>query len=954
MKKILIYLMMAWWVFPGSLSAAKIAVFGPQTYVRTTGAPDQYAEVFDTTALEGILTIRNGEATGSHRITSAIITLNDQQIFSPKDFKQHDHLLEAPIPIQETNQLDIELRSKPGEYLTIEITPTVQPPVITSSPVVTGTEGTPYLYDVEAMDPDDDVLQYSLVKCPGGMTINNTSGLMEWLPTREQVGEHEITIEVADTDGLSATQTYIVSVISANHAPILTPVENCMMDEDSTLEVGVSATDEDGDELAFTVTGLPSFGAFTDNGDGTGAISFAPGPDTIGRYAICVVVSDRIESVSDFFILTVDQTGLLGTYYNHSQGHPDMQVWNGGRNMVESMLTDNAPTLNVSGQSSYNQFDWWDEEYQVFQRLDSKTDLQNAFGAGRRWFPVNTGLSGDPYHFAVHWQGRFYVDEDKTYTYKMGSDDDAWVYIDNQLTLDLGGIHALSWTSDNVPLTKGFHDIDIFFAERHTSQSGFQLNFFSDLFSPPDPPVADFDFSQPILKDQPQSAAVLVDGSGSSNPDGDRLTCLWYGPFETQGGVAPVLRVPQGNYRVSLIVDNGVATSEVETLETTVHPCFYLSSISKPGEVSLDWNPVEGAEQYRIYRSTDADPLSFGVIGQTADTDFTDDNTDNDNTYLYVVGAVFQDGVGFSDIISRHPAGGDEANQRPVIYSSPVLNGTVGLSYTCDVNATDPDNDLISYQLTGNPDGMKIDPATGLISWIPPQAGSYEVTVQASDHNGGRDTQAFSIIVEPIKTTVPEVTGLTRAEASVEIAYAFSKVQSITEEYNDTVPAGVVIRQTPLAGSIIPLYAGVELVVSLGTRMTTIPDVAGMSRADAESAIIAAQLAVGDVTRDYSPDTPRGHVISQHPEAGICLPVDSTIDIVVSLGPEIVTVPDVSGLTLAEATAALNAETLSPGQITEVYISTPPAGIVFDQTPAAGTRVQHDTTVDVKISLGPW
>ena len=105
----------------------------------------------------------------------------------------------------------------------------------------------------------------------------------------------------------------------------------------------------------------------------------------------------------------------------------------------------------------------------------------NNFSSG--FFPsiVNTGLPNDPGDFAVHWDGTFYVSEDKSYTYSMGSDDDSWLFIDNQLILDLGGVHGV--TSDNytINLTTGFHDIDIFFAERHTSGSGFQLNFFSDL-----------------------------------------------------------------------------------------------------------------------------------------------------------------------------------------------------------------------------------------------------------------------------------------------------------------------------------------------------------------------------------------------------------------------------------------------------------------------------------------
>lgn len=176
--------------------------------------------------------------------------------------------------------------------------------------------------------------------------------------------------------------------------------------------------------------------------------------------------------------------GLMGTYYNHSQTHPDMQIYTGGTGMVESTLTGAAPTAKAS--ATFNQFDWWNPGYRVMERVDSDTDLKTNFSSA--WFPVDTGLTGDPYHFAVHWEGQFYVDEDKSYTYSMGSDDDSWLFIDNQLLLDLGGVHGMSYGNYTVNLTQGWHDIDIFFAERHTSQSGFQLNFFSDIEPPPSIP----------------------------------------------------------------------------------------------------------------------------------------------------------------------------------------------------------------------------------------------------------------------------------------------------------------------------------------------------------------------------------------------------------------------------------------------------------------------------------
>ena len=200
------------------------------------------------------------------------------------------------------------------------------------------------------------------------------------------------------------------------------------------------------------------------------------GKITLLAFCMCLVIASSASA------------GLMGTYYNLGNSHPDMQniITGFTPGMVESTLTGSAPTLTAYGATQVSQFDWWDNTYESFSRLDSDADLQSNFASS--WFPIPNSLPGDPYHFAVKWSGSFYVDADQIYNYSMGSDDDSWLFIDGQLVLDLGGVHGMTYSNYNMNLTAGYHDIDIFFAERHTVQSGFQLNFFSDLEPTPTVP----------------------------------------------------------------------------------------------------------------------------------------------------------------------------------------------------------------------------------------------------------------------------------------------------------------------------------------------------------------------------------------------------------------------------------------------------------------------------------
>ncbi len=126
-------------------------------------------------------------------------------------------------------------------------------PVIESDPTLTATEGALYTYVVEATDPEGDELEFTLlINHPTGMTINS-SGVINWTPTEEQIGENEVEIEVSDLYR-STTQSFIITVGET----ILTSIE--VLPTTMTIKKGESQT-------------ITSVTAYYDNGTSANVLS---------------------------------------------------------------------------------------------------------------------------------------------------------------------------------------------------------------------------------------------------------------------------------------------------------------------------------------------------------------------------------------------------------------------------------------------------------------------------------------------------------------------------------------------------------------------------------------------------------------------------------------------------------------------------------------------------------
>ncbi len=129
-------------------------------------------------------------------------------------------------------------------------------PQIISMPNTTAYDNQEWIYDVVAIDEDNDLLTYSLVTYPNGMTIDSHTGRIRWTPKENQVGANAVTIRVSDGQAYDE-QSFYVNVYNINNAPIIIskPVTE-FIEEDvytftSTYYYDVDAIDPDGDTITY-------------------------------------------------------------------------------------------------------------------------------------------------------------------------------------------------------------------------------------------------------------------------------------------------------------------------------------------------------------------------------------------------------------------------------------------------------------------------------------------------------------------------------------------------------------------------------------------------------------------------------------------------------------------------------------------------------------------------------
>lgn len=232
--------------------------------------------------------------------------------------------------------------------------------------------------------------------------------------------------------------------------------------------------------------------------------------------------------------------------------------------------------------------------------------------------------------------------------------------------------------------------------------------------------------------------------------------------------------------------------------------------------------------------------------------------------------------------------------------------------------------------------------------------------VMATDPEGGEEivrggTITLTVSRGPERYAVPSLRGRTADEArealeSTNLAYAEAEAQ-----YDEEVPEGAVIATDPAQGTVVRPDETVTVVLSLGRRPIPVEDFTGRSREEAEAALTTGDPEIqGDelqvsVTEEFSDTVPAGTVISQDPTSGT-LNLGDTVTLVVSKGPELVTIPDgLVGGRIEDVRGQLEGLGLVVDEQGLIGSDGPRIGYVTGVSPGSGEQVRRGTTVTLTV-----
>ena len=506
--------------------------------------------------------------------------------------------------------------------------------------------------------------------------------------------------------------------------------------------------------------------------------------------------------------------------------------------------------------------------------------------------------------------------------------------------------------------------------------------------SAPDTVVISTLNSAPVANAGPDQSSlatqvVQLDGSKSSDIDGNPLSFFWSFVTKPSGSnaalsdpsaVKPTFVIDVSDtYVAQLIVNDGLVNSAPDTVTISTMNSPPIANAGPDQTVYVGDNiELNGSSSSDV----DGNPLKLswsfvslpsGSLATLSDTNIVNPTFTADKFGDYVVQLIVHDGSVNS---SPDTVKISTLNSKPVAKAGPDQTIHVGKPVFLDGSASsDVDGDLLTYawSFTSSPSDSAAVLSNGNTvkpNFLPDKVGDYVIQLIVNDGTVNSIPDSVTISTsnsKPVAKAGPaqsitaesqvQLDGSGSSDADGDMLEYFWAITVLPVGSTSVLSDQAIFNPTfvaDLAGTYVA-----QLIVNDGfsssdpdtttitalTKMVNVPDVVGMTQTAAQSSITAASLSVGTISKATSATVPKESVISQNPAAGSSVEVGSSVSLVISSGPAMISVPNIVGMTQSAAESAITAGNLTVGTITQANSDTVPAGSVISQSPVGGTSV---------------
>ena len=640
--------------------------------------------------------------------------------------------------------------SAPGSYpVTVRATNGEQPdgtqsftinvsgaaPIITSTPVTEASIGSPYFYDVEATGTPTPT--YALNTSPPGMSINTATGLVSWTPTAP--GSYPVTVRALNGQQPDAVQSFTIEVGGASPLIVSTPVTTALLGSSYSYDVEATGTPAPTYSLDTSPPGMNING-------GAGLITWTP--NEIGSYKVAVRAANGIQpdAIQTFSIevggiaptitSTPVTTVALGTTYTYDVN----AIGNPSQTFFLELAPDGMEINTNSGVIT-----WIPDAIGAY---DVTVVAENGVEPAARQSFTITVMGSAP---TISSSPVTTVQLGNTYMYDVeasGIPEPSFILVDAPAEMTMNEVTGvISWE----PTSVGTFAV-IVSATNGVSPDDIQS--FSVVVKEANLAIT----STPVVSGIVEEVYTYdVNATGFSNPTYTLTEAPPGMVINEFTGLITWTPTAAGTYPVSILVSSGGGQQATQSFILTIFAEGLAPSITSTPldialvnrvytyDVSAEGNPAPTYSLVDAPAKMSIDPLS-GRITWTPEVE---------GEFEVVVEAL----NGYSPAaMQSFILVASNAPFAPIIASTPIKTASVHDRYAYKIEA--PGNPDPFYTLITAPAGMRVDPVSGVITWIPMEQGDYEVTVEVSNGVPPAAVQSFVLTVTeadfaPVFRSVP-------------------------------------------------------------------------------------------------------------------------------------------------------------------------------------------------------